>query len=445
MSKIQKTSLSDSVKVITEEMGEAESSSIGFWVSIGSRNEDPAEAGISHFIEHLLFKGTRKRSALDIAREIESVGGMLNAFTAREYTCYYAKVLNKDLGLAIDLLSDIFMNSRFDARDIEKERLVIMQEINMVEDTPDDLVHDLFNQRLWKGHSVGRPIFGSLDTVKNLKRADILDYYKTHYSAGSLLITAAGGFRHGKVVKTAAKSLAGRKVNKGAPKKALGSARRTAGKLQKQPVHLSAASASVAAPAESPGVKLFYRDLEQVHICLGVPTVSLTDPERYKVFLINTILGSGMSSRLFQEIREKRGLAYSVYSYLALLKDAGALVVYSGISTNETAKVLRIIMREFAALAKGVQRNDLKAAKEQIKGGILLGLETSDNRMMKLAKDELCFGRTVPAKELISAIESVTLGELRRAIDRFFVAERITMVALGKVRTHDLPPALRKL
>lgn len=419
MSRIQKTALKSGINLITEEMPDVESSSVGIWVKTGSRNETPPNSGISHFIEHLLFKGTDKRTALDISREIESVGGMLNAFTSREYTCFYAKVLNKDLALAIDLLSDIFMNSRFDRIEMDKERMVVLQEIKMVEDTPDDLIHDLFAERFWKGHPLGWPVLGSSKTIKSIKRDDILAYFNEHYRSKGVFITAAGGLKHGSVV---------RLLN------------RAFGRFRARP-----GGADLSKPAVTPGTAIFKKDLEQVHLCLGVPVAPQPHPDRYKVYLLNTILGGGMSSRLFQEIREKRGLAYSVYSYLNLCRDTGALITYAGTSGESFAKVTGLILKEFGKLRGGVGAAELKNAKEQLKGGMLLGLETSDNRMSKLARDEIYFGHVVPVKEIIKGIDSVTVKQMKDMARRVLLTDNITLVAIGKARSRDLPKRLRQL
>lgn len=419
MSRIQKSHLPNGIKVITEEMPDVESSTIGVWVTTGSRDETPEIGGISHFIEHLLFKGTKKRTALDIAREIESVGGILNAFTGREYTCFYAKVLNKDLPLAVDILSDVFINSKFDPLELEKERMVILQEIKLVEDTPDDLVHDLFAERFWQGHSLGSPILGNVKTIKSLKREDISSYFKRRYRAGSVFITAAGGIEHGPLVE---------------------SLKKTFGRLEDAPL-----PESPTPPAHTPGTRVFKRDLEQVHVCLGVPAFAQTHPHRYRLYLLSTILGGGMSSRLFQEIREKRGLVYSVYTYLNLCRDAGSLVVYAGTSRKQLKKVVGLLLKEFEKLNEGVSRLELRGAKEQIKGGMLLGLETSDSRMSKLAKDEMYFGRVVPVDEIVSAIDSVKGSDIRQTARSLFTKENITMVAVGKLKKTDLPASLKKV
>ncbi|MBI5642432.1 MAG: insulinase family protein [Deltaproteobacteria bacterium] len=417
MSRIQKTTLKSGINVITEEMPDVESSSIGVWVNTGSRNEAREVNGVSHFIEHLLFKGTDKRTALDISREIESVGGVLNAFTSREYTCFYAKVLNKDLPMAIDLLSDIFMNSKFDKKEIEKEKMVVLQEIKMVEDTPDDFIHDLFAERFWKDHPIGWSILGPAETIKSMGRAEIMEYFKDRYSPDNVFITAAGGLKHSKVTRLL--------------KSTFGSIKGKSGKA----VHDS--------PAPVPGLKLIKKDLEQVHLCLGVPAPPQPHPDRYKIFLLSTILGGGMSSRLFQEIREKRGLCYSVYSYLSLYKDAGSLIAYAGSSKDSFAEVVRLILSEFRKLPKSITKDELKNAKEQLKGGMLLGLETSDNRMTKLARDEIYFGEVVPVKDIVKGIDKVTLNEMRNLASELLSAEKITLVAMGKVSQKGLPEWLK--
>lgn len=417
MSRIRKTTLKSGIKVITEEMPDSESSSIGVWVRTGSRNETRRISGISHFIEHMLFKGTKKRTALDISREIESVGGVLNAFTSREYTAFYAKVLNKDLPKAIDLLSDIFLNSLFDQKEIEREKMVVLQEIKLVEDTPDDIIHDIFAERFWKGNPLGWPILGSKKTVGSFRRRDVLGYFGDHYRPGASFITVAGGASHKKIVELLAPSFG----NAGG------------GKI----------SARVKPPAASHGAHLIRKDLEQVHFCIGVPTPPQSHPDRYKVYLLNTILGGGMSSRLFQEIREKRGLAYSVYSYLNLCKDAGSLVVYAGTSRESFSEAASLVLEEFAKLRKGVGAGELKNAKSQLEGSMLLGLEASDNRMSKLARDEIYFGEVVPVKDIIRGIERVTVKEMTALALRVLDPGKVALTAIGKVSQKDLPTVLK--
>ncbi|HZX35384.1 MAG TPA: pitrilysin family protein [Thermodesulfobacteriota bacterium] len=425
MTRVRKDYLRHGIKLITEEMPDAESASIGVWVKKGSRDETLLLGGVSHFIEHLLFKGTAKRTALDIAREIEGVGGVLNAFTGREYTCFYAKVLNKDISVAVELLSDILMNSLFDRNELEKERLVVLQEIKMVEDTPDDLIHDLFADAMWAGQAAGRPVLGSKKTVESFSRQTVVDYFKKNYRVDSIFITVAGGIKHKNVVKLLDKAFGGLKnrergLGKGA----------NSGKTSER------------APVACPGGKVVRRKLEQVHFCIGAPTVPQPHPDRHKLYLLNTILGGGMSSRLFQEVREKRGLAYSVYSYLNLMMDAGALVIYAGTSKEDFKKAVRLIMGECRKITSSVSSKELKNAKEQLKGGMLLALDTSDSRMMKAARDEIYFGRVQSVREIVAAIDRVKARDVTDAAGNIFSPRNMTMVAVGKVAEEDMP-ALR--
>lgn len=422
MSKIQKTILQNGIKILTEEMPDAESSSVGVWVIAGSRNESRKTRGISHFIEHMLFKGTARRTALDISKEIESVGGVLNAFTSREYTCFYAKVLNKDIPKAVDLLSDIFINPKFDPAELEKEKMVVLQEIKLVEDTPDDVIHDIFAEKFWKGHPLGWSILGTRDTVSSFTREDVLGYYNTHYrSAGSgrVFITVAGGLSHERIVK-----------------------------LVKRPFSSIAPvdnEAKVERPETASGVSVIRKDLEQAHICMGVPMPGQTHKDRYKVYLLNTIFGGGMSSRLFQEIREKRGLAYSVYSYLNLCKDSGSLTLYAGCSKESFAETAGLMVKELLRLRKGVTAEELKNAKSQLQGSMLLGLETSDGRMSKLARDEIYFARVLSFREISAGIEAVKAKDLKKIAGDYLSAGVIMAVAMGRISARGLPKALKRL
>ncbi|MFZ3072249.1 MAG: pitrilysin family protein [Thermodesulfobacteriota bacterium] len=423
MTRVLTDYLKSGIKLITEEMSEAESASIGVWVKKGSRDETPLQGGVAHFIEHLLFKGTVKRTALDIAREIEGVGGVLNAFTGREYTCFYAKVLNKDIPVAIELLSDILMNSLFDSSELEKERLVVLQEIKMVEDTPDDLVHDLFAEAMWKGQAAGRPILGTKKTVESFSRQTVVDYFKEKYGADSIFITVAGGIKHKNVVKLLNRDFGRLK------KRGLGTGK-------------NADTGKAKPPVACRGGKVVKKKLEQVHFCIGVPAAPQPHPDRHKLYLLNTILGGGMSSRLFQEVREKRGLAYSVYSYLNLMMDAGALVIYAGTSKEDFKKAVRIILGECRKIGESVSAKELKNAKEQLKGGMLLALDTSDSRMMKAARDEIYFGRVQSISEIVAAIDRVKAAEVTDAAENILSKRNMTMVAVGKVEEEDLIASL---
>src|SRR6267143_2132019 len=338
-----KAVLDNGIRVVSQEMPDHRSVSLGIWVENGSRHESEAENGLSHFIEHLLFKGTERRSAAQIAEEMDAVGGVINAFTSKEHTCYYAKVLDENLPLAIDLLTDIFLHSSFEAEEIERERSVILQEISQAEDTPDDYVHDLFNLDFFKDHPIGRPICGREQTVNGFSREDIL-----------------GFFPHAK-------------------------------------------------------------SLEQVHLCLGVAGISQAHPKRYIAYVLNTLLGGGMSSRLFQEIREKRGKAYSVYSFSSSYKDVGYFGVYAGTSLESTEEVVELIVKELQKLAAGeVSDVELSRTQGQLVGSMMLGLESTDSWMSHIARDEIYFGKTVTTDEICQQIRAVSREDVIELADALF-------------------------
>jgi predicted Zn-dependent peptidase len=404
----QKTVLDNGIKVITEEIPYLKSVSIGVWVNTGSRDEQPHENGISHFIEHLLFKGTERRTAFDIAKEIDSVGGTLNAFTGREYTCFYAKVIDRNLPLAIDLLSDIFLHSLMDPNDVEKERMVILQEIKMVEDTPDDYIHDLFNRVCWGDHPLGFPIFGTSELVQSFNRDQVYQFLKDNYLPKRIIICAAGNLRHQEVVDS------------------IGA---TFGEIPKsdklwQRVKPHSISTS----------NIRRRELEQVHFCLGTKGLEYNHSLRFASYLLNTVLGGGMSSRLFQEIRENRGLAYSVYSYLPSYIDSGLVVVYAGTNGNSFQEVIDLVLKEFNRLkTERFKKEELETAKEQLKGNLLLSLESSDNLMTRLAKKEIYLGSYMPVERVIKGIDEVDEEGVRHLAETIFDEQFFCLTVLGPV------------
>lgn len=416
----QKTVLSNGIKIITEEIPYLKSVSIGIWVTTGSRDESPSENGISHFIEHLLFKGTERRTAYEIAREIDSVGGTLNAFTGREYTCFYAKVIDKNLPLAIDLLSDIFLHSVMDEKEIEKERSVILQEIKMVEDTPDDYIHELFNQVCWGDHPLGFPIYGTSERVKSFHRDQIIHFFKENYQPNRTIICAAGNLRHQEVVDQVGASFGQiPKSNRTKERKRAQSIART---------------------------HIWKRDLEQVHFCLGTKGLRYNHSRRFASYTLNTILGGGMSSRLFQEIRENRGLAYSVYSYLPAYFDTGLTVVYAGTSEESFQKVIDLILKEFVTLkTKPFKNKELETAKEQLKGNLLLSLESSDSLMTRLAKNEIYFQSYLPVETILKGIDEVKEEEVRELAKEIFNEEFFCLTVMGPVEGKDFDQVLKRL
>jgi len=409
----QKTVLENGIKVITEKIPYLKSVSIGVWVTTGSRDEQLHENGISHFIEHLLFKGTERRTAFDIAKEIDSVGGTLNAFTGREYSCFYAKVIDKNLPLAIDLLSDIFLHSLMDGKDVEKERMVILQEIKMVEDTPDDYIHDLFNRVCWGDHPLGYPIFGTLELVQSFHRDQIYQYFKKNYQPNRIIICAAGNLQHQEVV-----DLVGA----------------TFGQIRKEDHTRERVK-----PCSISTTNIWRRDLEQVHFCLGTRGLQYNHSLRFASYVLNSILGGGMSSRLFQEIRENRGLAYSVYSYLPTYIDTGLVVVYTGTDESSFKEAIQIILKEFNRLKKEPFKNgELETAKEQLKGNLLLSLESSDNLMTRLAKNEIYFESYLPVESILRSIDEVDEEKVRTLANDVFNERFFCLTILGPMNGSDL-------
>jgi len=405
----KKTVFDNGTKIITESISHAKSVSLGIWVNAGSRDELDKERGIFHFIEHMIFKGTKSRSAIQIAKDLDTIGGFSNAFTGKEQTCFHARVLNKHLQFLIDLFSDIFINSLFAEKDLELEKSVVLQEISMMEDTPDEYIHVLSDQTFWRGDPLGRPILGTKETVSKITRKDILDYVSRFYSPKRVVIAAAGNVDHDLLVDYFRSF------------------------LEPLPVENNVSLARPT-PLITPTVSSYPKELEQVHLCLGAQASSLSGEKRFAEAIFNTILGGNMSSRLFQEIREKRGLAYSVYSYISAFIDTGLLRIYVAIDKKEINRVVKLI----GMLIKGIQNGDLPEddiarAKECLIGGILLGAENMGNLMMRLAKNEFIFERYISYEEVIKELKKVTLNEVIDVSKRVFSAGNVSMTALGPV------------
>jgi predicted Zn-dependent peptidase len=407
-----KSVLDNGIRILSHEMPEHRSVSLGIWVETGSRHETDAQNGISHFIEHLLFKGTERRSAAQIAEEMDAVGGVINAFTSKEHTCYYAKVLDENLPLAIDLLTDIFLHSSFDAEEIERERSVILQEISQAEDTPDDYVHDLFSLDFFKNHPIARPICGREATVASFQREDFVKFFKSRYRPRRVIVSAAGHFRHDALVKEIGARLS--VVVDGADGVAA----------------LSLEGETV--PTMGSGVFPHVKSLEQAHLCLGVAGIHQAHPKRYVAYVLNTLLGGGMSSRLFQEIREKRGKAYSVYSFSSSYKDVGYLGVYAGTSVESTEEVVELIMKELQKLAAGEMTDEeLKRTQGQLVGSMMLGLESTDSWMSHIARNEIYFGQSVTTDEICRRIRAVSRDEVVELAGALFRSDGMTLTLLG--------------
>lgn len=406
---VARSQLDNGVRVITEAMPGVPSVTLGIWVENGSRYERPAQAGISHYLEHLFFKGTERRTAAQIAEEFDAVGGVLNAFTGKEYTCYYSKTLAEHLPIAEEILADIFLHSRFDPEEIERERTVVLQEIMQVEDTPDDYVHELFNLKFWPDHPLSFPVCGRVETVQSFAQADFLDFISARYRPNRLIIAAAGDLRHEDIVAWAAQEF---------------------GALNGRTVSVDGAP-----PVAQRTVFYCEKALEQVHLCLGTPGISQSASERYAAYLLNTALGGGMSSRLFQEIREKRGRAYSVYSFLSSYLDAGYLGIYVGTSSDWIEEVVATILAELKALRHdGLRPDELSRVKNQLKGNMLLGLETSDNRMSRIAKNEIYFGEDIAPQEVAARIDATTNDEIVALAQRLLQPNAMAITMLGDLK-----------
>jgi predicted Zn-dependent peptidase len=410
---INKSVLPNGLRVLTESMPQVVSSTIGIWVENGSRYETADENGVSHFIEHLLFKGTRKRSAAQIAEEIDAVGGVLNAFTGKEYTCYYAKVLGEHLDLATDLLADIFLDSVFDPAEIDRERQVVLQEISQAEDTPDDFIHDLFNEHYWKGHPLSLPIFGSQKTVNSFDRDRLTSFMAQRYRAGRVFIAAAGMLDHAVLTGRCARLF--------------------------DPIAGDGKPDPISPPVEKPGVLNYEKKLEQAHLCLGGPAIGQTHDLRYAAYALNTALGGGMSSRLFQEVREKRGRVYSIYSFVSSFIDCGYFGVYAGTNPEWVDEVIEVTLGELSKVAReGLKPAELERARSQLKGNMLLGLESTESRMNKLARNEIYYRRDIPLEEVAAGIEKVTNDQIVQLASACFKPGRMGMVLLGDLKGRKL-------
>jgi predicted Zn-dependent peptidase len=406
---LRRTVLPNGLIVLTERMEHLRSVAMGIWVKSGSRYEAAEINGISHFVEHMLFKGTKSRSAQHIAREMDAIGGNLDAFTGKETICFSVKALSNHVPIALDVLSDLVLNPTFADTDIERERGVILEEIKIDEDNPDVLVHEIFTQNFWKDQPLGKPILGTTKTVSGLNQPTLVDYHSDRFRAGNMVFSAAGNLDHDQFVASVANKFS---------------------TLASGTTEMAFQSAHVSAPI----ILRNKRSLEQVQICLGVPSPPITDENRYATLILNTVLGGGMSSRLFQTIREERGMAYSIYSDLSPYTDTGSLCVYAGTSADKTLEMLDLVMAEFAALKETpLTEEELHSAKEQVKGNILLGLESSGARMSNLARQEMYFHHFFSVEEVLERLDAVTADQVQTMAQKLFVSERIAVTLLGRL------------
>jgi len=413
---VRRTILPGGIRVVTEAMPLVRSVSLGIWVGVGSRDESARLAGASHFLEHLLFKGTPRRSALDISAAIEAVGGDINAFTTKEYTCYYARVLDADLPLAADVLTDVVSSALLREEDVESERGVILEEIAMTEDDPGDLVHEEFSLALWGDTPLGRPIAGSVESVEALTRDEIAEHYRGHYTGPNLVVAAAGNLRHEQVVE-----LVGRGFERAA---ADSSHIRLDSSLAPRSSRAELDAAAGPAPLTlAPATRLLGKKTEQAHLVLGTPGVRRLDDRRWALGVLAAVLGGGMSSRLFQEVREKRGLAYSVYSFATQFTDAGSFGVYAGCQPKKLREVLALCRAEIErAAASGIAEDELALGIGQLRGGTVLGLEDTGSRMSRIGKSELVYGQHLSVDEVLERIGAVTRDEVAKVAGELLAA-----------------------
>ncbi|KAB2954343.1 insulinase family protein [Heliorestis acidaminivorans] len=403
---VRKEVLPNGVRIVAESIPHVRSVALGIWVATGSRDEEPAVAGVSHFLEHLLFKGTEKRSAKDLAEVLEAVGGQLNAFTSKEYTCYHAKILDEHFDLALDVLTDMFFNSRFNEEDIERERRVVLEEIKMYEDSPDEVVHELLSETMWSTNSLGKPILGTYESIDSLSRDMIVDHFHNEYTANRIVIAVAGRIDPDKVIAQIRTHFEKMEKKKNREIRQL--------------------------PTTTTKVAFVKKDVEQVQLCIGTSGLAHHSSNIYALHILNNVIGGGASSRLFQEIRENRGLAYSVFSYHSSFSDAGLFSIYAGTSPNYLQEVLEISIQEMVRIKnEGITEKELKRIQDQIKGSMYLGLESVNSRMTRLGRSEILYGRYVTPEEVIEKIYNVTREDVLNLARQLWTKDQIALAIVG--------------
>ena len=404
----RKEYLDNGIRVVAERVPSVKSVSLGIWVGVGSRDETDDEGGISHFIEHMFFKGTTHRSAHDIALEMDSLGGELNAFTTRETTTFYVKTLDEHISKGVEIISDIFLHSSFGKKEIEKEKQVILEELKMVEDDPEDYIHDMHSTLVWDGNPLARPILGSVETVRNMNRDAMFEYIGLHYHPENIVISGAGNFDFSALLRLLNKNIGKFKSKCSVNKRVT--------------------------PALKGGVMIKKKGIEQVHFCLGALGLPQNDRNRYVLYALNAILGSSMSSRLFQEVREKRGLVYSIYSYISSFIDVGLFNIYAGTGRDALHVVLDLIIKEIRRIKRnGITVKEMKRVKNQMKGNLMLGLESTSNRMSRLARDEIYLGKYFPPDAIIAEIDKITPSRIQTLANDLFKSEYLSLAILGPV------------
>ncbi|SDJ18036.1 Predicted Zn-dependent peptidase [Frankineae bacterium MT45] len=419
---ITRTTLPGGLRVLSEAMPGVRSASIGVWVPIGSRDESPSVAGASHFLEHLLFKGTATRTGLEIARTMDSVGGEFNAFTEKEHTCYYATVLDRDLPLAIDIISDVVLNATIRSEDVDVERNVVLEEIAMRDDDPSDLVHDEFASALFGDSPIGRPILGTVESIESISRAQVAGYYRRRYQTREMVVAVAGNLDHSAVVNRVRANFGDRLDPAG-----VSGAPRSGSATRYPPIHPT---------------RVVEDDTEQANIILGTRAFSRHDDRRFIVGVLSAALGGGMSSRLFQSIREERGLAYSVYSFGGSYADIGQFGVYAGCQPAKVNQVLELMQQDLAAVAAGALTEDeVQRGKGQMSGGIVLGLEDAGSRMTRLGKSEICYGDVLGLDELLARVDSVTHQQVTEVAQQL-LSQPKCLTVVGPFGEHEFDGAV---
>ncbi|HCC32977.1 MAG TPA: peptidase M16 [Clostridiales bacterium] len=409
-----KETLPGGMRVVVEPIPHVRSVAVGLWYGVGSRHEDETTSGLSHFLEHMFFKGTARRSARDIAETMDQVGGQLNAVTTKEYTCIYTRVLDEHFPIGLDVIADMALNSRLDPQDVEREKGIILEEIKLYEDTPDEQIHDFLVQTMWDGHALGRSVLGTAEAVQAFDVAEVARFFDTYYRPANMVVGVAGNVDPPVVVNSVAAAFDGRQ----------GGARPSEG----------------GAPTRAVRREVRRKDTEQVHLAVGGTGVPLEHPDMYGLQLVSMILGGGPSSRLFQEIREERGLAYSVYSYTASYRDGGLSAIYAGVSPRHAASVLELVQAELLALSSGgIKEMELQRARDQVKAAMVMSLESTSSRMSRLARGELMLGRVLDTDEIIARIDAVTLDDAHRIADALLGPNELTVCAIGPVHP-DLAP-----
>jgi len=405
---VAKTALKNGIRILTQKMPHTRSVSMGVWVNVGARDETATESGLSHFIEHMIFKGTHKRTAYQIAKEFDAIGGHTNAFTTMENTCYHAKVMDTHTETMVDILSDIFINSVFDPEEFDKERPVILQEIGMVVDSPDEYIHVLSGQNFWGEHPLGRSILGTPENITRFDTGILKTFFRRLYQPDRIFISAAGNLEHQQIVDLIKPAFEQIPSGKDFPQRLT--------------------------PPDRSVVDLNHRNLEQMHICLSTKGLAITDPRRYAFSLLNTIAGGNMSSRLFQEVRERRGLAYSVYSFISSHVDAGMFGFYLGVDPKQAQDAIQVVLDEIVKFkTTRIQAAELKSAKEYTKGSLLLASESADNHMVRNAQNEMHFGGDIALEEIIEKIEAVTADDILELADELINPDKMTYTMLGPV------------